>query len=145
LEREIADSYKNITAKNFSVSKDIATDPKTIAASNINSEAGNGEVLKELIELRHNTKMFTEGLPEDFMKSLIAMLGIDSEQAVRLLENKESVVKQLVNRRLADSGVSLDEEMAEMVRYQHAYNAAARMVTTMNEIYDTLINRLGIL
>ncbi len=142
---EIADSYKNITAKNFSVSKDIATDPKTIAASNINSEAGNGEVLKELIELRHNTKMFTEGLPEDFMKSLIAMLGIDSEQAVRLLENKESVVKQLVNRRLADSGVSLDEEMAEMVRYQHAYNAAARMVTTMNEIYDTLINRLGIL
>ena len=53
-------------------------------------------------------------------------------------------MKQIENRRTADSGVSLDEEMANMVRYQHAYNASARMIVTMSEIYDTLINKLGV-
>ena len=78
------------------------------------------------------------------MKSLVATLGIDSQQAVRHSENRANIVKQIENRRLADSGVSLDEEMANMIRYQHSYNAAARMIVTMTDIYDTLINRLGL-
>jgi flagellar hook-associated protein 1 FlgK len=40
--------------------------------------------------------------------------------------------------------VSLDEEMANMIRFQHAYSAAARVMTTMDEALDTIINRLGI-
>ena len=140
----IADRYKKITAKNFAISKDVLENYGNIAASDAEGEMGNMKVLGELIKMRHNTGMFAEGAPEDFMKSLVATLGIDSQQAVRHSENRENIIKQIENRRLADSGVSLDEEMADMIRYQHSYNAAARMILTMTEIYDTLINRLGL-
>jgi len=140
----IYDRYKSMTAKNFTVSKDVLEDYNTIATSDAEGQAGNMNVIKKLIELRHNTEMFVEGAPEDFMKSLIATLGIDSQQAVRHSENRENIIRQIENRRLENSGVSLDEEMANMVRYQHAYNAAARMILTMSEVYDTLINKLGL-
>ena len=88
--------------------------------------------------------MFMEGAPEDFMKSLVATLGIDSQQSVRISDNQQVIVKQIENRRLSDSGVSIDEEMANLIKFQHAYNASAKMITTMAEVYDTLINRLGL-
>ncbi|NSW90061.1 MAG: flagellar hook-associated protein FlgK [Firmicutes bacterium] len=140
----IIERYKNVTAKNFTISRDVLEDYNNIATSDVEGEVGNIKVLYELIKMRHNTSMFAEGAPEDFMKSLIATLGIDSQQAVRHSENRENIIKQIENRRLAYSGVSLDEEMADMVRYQHAYNAAARMIVTMSEVYDTLINKLGV-
>ena len=114
-----------------------------IATSDVEGEVGNMKLVEELIKMRHNTGVFAEGAPEDFMKSLVATLGIDSQQSIRHSENRDNIVKQIQKRRLADSGVSLDEEMANMIRYQHSYNAAAMMIITMGEIYDTLINRLG--
>jgi flagellar hook-associated protein 1 len=45
--------------------------------------------------------------------------------------------------REAVSGVSLDEEMTNMLAYQHGYQAAARLVTTVDEMLDVLINRTG--
>jgi flagellar hook-associated protein 1 FlgK len=86
--------------------------------------------------------MFSEGAPEDFMKSLITTMGIDSQQAGNYSDNQQIVVNQLTNRRLSYSGVSIDEEMANLVKYQHAYNAAAKMIQTISEIYETLINEL---
>jgi flagellar hook-associated protein 1 FlgK len=53
-------------------------------------------------------------------------------------------VNQIVNRRLSDSGVSIDEEMANLVKFQQAYSASAKMIQTMNEVYETLINKLFI-
>jgi len=50
----------------------------------------------------------------------------------------------LQNLKESISGVSLDEEMANMIRFQHAYNAAARMMTAVDETLDTIIHRLGI-
>jgi flagellar hook-associated protein 1 FlgK len=52
-------------------------------------------------------------------------------------------VQQIENRRLSVSGVSIDEEMANMVKYQHAYNAAAKMISVIDQIYDVTINRMG--
>lgn len=141
---EIAQRYTNLTAKNISISKDVADNFNTIAASDKPGETGNINNLNVLIKERHNPHMFVEGAPEDFMKALIATVGIDKQQADRISENQATILRQIENRRLSTSGVSLDEEMANMVRFQHAYSAAARMITTMSEIYDILINRIGI-
>jgi flagellar hook-associated protein 1 FlgK len=141
---DIVDKYKQLTAKNFTVSKDIIENCNNIAASDVKEELGNMKIVEELIKMKHNTKMFAEGAPEDFMKSFIAIIGIDSQQAVRNSENRGNITKQIENRRLSDSGVSIDEEMANIVRYQHSYNASAKMITIMSEIYETLINRLGL-
>jgi flagellar hook-associated protein 1 len=44
----------------------------------------------------------------------------------------------------ADAGVNLDEEMTNMLLYQRAYQASARVITTMDEMLDTLVNRTGL-
>lgn len=134
--------YANITAKNFTVSEDIQTDYNKIGTADVSGEVGNINVLNNILDMRHNPDMFAEGAPEDFMKSLIATLGIDSQQAKNYEANQTVIVNQITNRRISDSGVSMDEEMANMVKFQHAYNASAKMIQTMGEIYDTLINKL---
>lgn len=139
---DIYDAYEEITAKNFSISADILGDFNLIAASDAPGEAGNIEVLNALLSFRRNVDMFSEGAPEDFMKSLVATLGIDSQEAGNYSANQQVVINQIVNRRLSDSGVSMDEEMANLVKFQHAYNAAAKMIQTISEIYETLINEL---
>ena len=87
--------------------------------------------------------MFTE-VPRGLLKSLITTLAIDSQQASHYSRNQEAVVQQIENRRISISGVSIDEEMADMVKFQHAYNAAAKMIATLNEVYEILINGLGL-
>lgn len=141
---DIVNQYKKLTAKNFAVSSDVIDNISSIAASGVTGEIGNIDNLNELIEMRHNPHMFDEGAPEDFMKSMVSTLGIDSQQAVRYMSSQSVLVKQIDNRRLSDSGVSIDEEMTNLVKFQHAYNAAAKMVQTMSEVYDTLINRIGL-
>ena len=139
---DIYNLYSSITAKNFSVSFDIENDYNLIATAGVAEEAGNIDVLNELLGFRRNADMFAEGAPEDFMKSLVATLGIDAEQAANYKSNRQIIVNQIVNRRLSDSGVSIDEEMANLVKFQQAYSASAKMIQTMNEIYERLINGL---
>lgn len=139
---EIYDKYKKMTAKNFSVSLDIINDTNKIATSDVTGEAGNITALNSILGMRHNADMFSEGAPEDFMKSLVATLGIDSQQAKNYQANQQVIVNQITNRRTSDSGVSIDEEMTNLIKFQQAYNASAKMIQTMGEIYDTLINKL---
>jgi flagellar hook-associated protein 1 FlgK len=61
-----------------------------------------------------------------------------------MADNQEILVGEMDKRRESIMGVSLDEEMANMVRFQHAYNASARILTAIDEMLDTLINRVGL-
>ena len=141
---EIEDRYKQITARNFYISTEIINDLHAIAASSNADERGNSIVMNELIKQRHNVHMFQEGAPEDFMKSLVSNLGIDTQQAIRFAENQTIIVAQIENRRLSESGVSIDEEMANLVKFQQAYHASAKMIQTMQEVYEILLNKIGI-
>lgn len=140
----IVKKYENITAKNITVSGDIMDDFNNIATSDTDGEIGNIKVLNSILEMRHNPHMFSEGAPEDFMKAIISTLGIDSQQAIIYSKNQDAILHQVESSRHSISGVSIDEELANMVKFQHAYNAAARMIVTMGEIYETLINSVGI-
>lgn len=137
--------YSQITAKNFSISLEIDENPSNnIATSSRPGEVGNIENLRSIMAMRHNTYMFMEGSPEDFVKTVVASLGVDGQQAKAHLDNQSILTRQIDSRRQSISGVSIDEEMGNLVRYQHAYNAAAKMIQTYAELLDTLVNRLGI-
>jgi flagellar hook-associated protein 1 FlgK len=86
--------------------------------------------------------MFSEGAPEDFMKSIITTMGVDAQQADNYSFNQMAIINQIVKNRISVSGVSLNEEMTNLVKFQQAYKASAKMIQTMGEVYDTLINRL---
>ncbi len=136
--------YSNITALNISVSLDIQEDENKIAASSEIGEEGNNENINALIELCSDSDMFNKGTPDDFFNSIITTLGTSTQQATRQAESQETIVNQIENNRLSVSSVSLDEEMANLVKYQQAYEASAKMISVWNEIYDVTINGLGI-
>lgn len=140
----IAAQYENMTAKNFSISREVIASTDNIAPSDKPGESGNIVNLNAILLMRNNAHMFSEGAPEDYMKSIVTTLGIDSQQAKRIYANQDVIINQIQNRRLSDSGVSLDEEMANLVKQQNAYIAAAKMISTMTEIYDTLVNKIGV-
>lgn len=144
---DIGNAYNKLTAKNFSVSADLVHDKSgeyNVAASSTAGLAEDGTNLLNLIDMRHNGHLFVEGAPEDYMKALISTLGIDTQQAKQISKTQDVIIGQLVNRRTSVQGVSLNEEMSNMIKYQHAYTAAAKMISTLSEIYDTLVNRVGI-
>ncbi len=79
-----------------------------------------------------------------YYNSLIGTLGTQKENATRLTDNQTTLVQQISNWREEVSGINMDEEMADMVRFQKGYNAAARILTTMDEMLDKLINGTGV-
>jgi flagellar hook-associated protein 1 FlgK len=74
----------------------------------------------------------------------VAALGVDSNSAQNEAQNQQVLIAQLQKQREQTSGVSIDEETTHLIEYQHAYQAAARVVTTADEMLDTLINNTGL-
>ncbi|MGR6837102.1 flagellar hook-associated protein FlgK [Syntrophomonas erecta] len=97
-----------------------------------------------LAPVNRNGVMITGATADDFWRALCAEVGVDSQQAVRMVDNQEVLLNQLETKRQSVSGVSLDEEMINMIRFQHAYNAASRFITTIDEAMDVIVNRMGL-
>jgi flagellar hook-associated protein 1 FlgK len=134
-----------ITAKNITISKEIFNDLNCIAvAASHDTIPGDASKGLEMAGLRHQNVFPAYGTPEDFTKSLISTLGVDGQEAIRMRDNQEVLVNQTERLRMSTSGVSIDEEMANMVKFQHSYNAAARLITAMDEMIETLVNRTGL-
>jgi flagellar hook-associated protein 1 FlgK len=87
--------------------------------------------------------ILTNGTFDEFFRAIVGQLGVQSQEAQRQASNQKVLVDQVDSQRQAVSGVSLDEEMANMIVYQHAYNAAARAMTTFDELLDKVINGMG--
>jgi flagellar hook-associated protein 1 FlgK len=79
-----------------------------------------------------------------FYRSQIASLGQKTDQAILMTENQQLLVEHLESQQEAIAGVSLDEETTNMLQYQQTYQAAARVMTTLDEMLDTIVNRMGL-
>ena len=79
---------------------------------------------------------------EEFFKSIVSDLGISSQESKKFLENQNILINNLEQRRQSTVGVSLDEEMAEMLKFQHGYDAAARYMKTVDQMIETVIEKL---
>ncbi len=114
-------------------------------AASASGEPGDGKNALELADLIKNKPVMKNGTLSltDFYGSLIAKLGIDAEKANVTCDNKEIMVNHLNNLQESVAGVSLDEEMANMIKFQNAYHAAARLLTAVDQILDRLINGTG--
>lgn len=79
-----------------------------------------------------------------FYQSIIGDMGVATSQTIDLGKNASVLMENADQRRMSVSAVSLDEEMTMMIQYQHAYNAAARNITTVDEMLDKIINGMGL-
>ena len=83
------------------------------------------------------------GTFQSFYKSLIGDLGVKGKQAATLEYNSGTLKLQIENNRASFNSVSLDEEMTNMITFQQAYNANARMITVIDETLHKIINGMG--
>lgn len=81
---------------------------------------------------------------DGYYKDIVAKIGVDTKQAKDGVENQNTLLLQLDQRRESISGVSIDEEVANLVQYQNVYAANAKVISTVIDMLDTLINRLGV-
>src|SRR5690606_15876857 len=82
--------------------------------------------------------------PDEFYKELVLDLSLQREEALQMANNQDVLIKQLDERRQEISGVSLDEEMANMIKYQHSYVANSRVINAIDEMLDRIINGIGV-
>jgi len=113
-------------------------DPNLLAASSDGSAGSNGNLAN--FSAIHDQTTFNGETPSDFYGSLIFSIGNDVSNGSTEQQASQLVLQQLQDQRGSISGVSLDEEAGNMVQYQRAYDAAARVVDTVNQMLETLIN-----
>ncbi len=138
----------NKPASTINLSDEILEDLDNIAAGKAPDDAEDNRNLLELIALREDRGFFDDGVsqgtPDDFIKSIISNLAVGSMQSERMYNSQNIMLKNIQTKRDSVSGVSYDEEMANMVKFQHAYMASAKMISTLDIIMDVTINRLGL-
>lgn len=110
-------------------------------AANV-SDAGNANLLNNLKFKNVSFSNQTTTL-NNFYRTIVGDLGIKTQESIQMETNSEALVQQAENRRQSVSGVSIDEEMTNMVKFQQSYNAASRYISVMDEVLDKLINGTG--
>lgn len=141
----VAEDGGLITAANIQVNPNIQADVTKIAAATAGGGPGDGSIALAIAQLQHKLiPSLSNATFDDYYKNFTAKLGVDAHEAVRMTTNQGVLVDQLTNRKESISGVSLDEEMANMIQYQRAYEAAARMITTLDAMLDKIINGMGV-
>jgi flagellar hook-associated protein 1 len=108
----------------------------TVRASTPGAPAGANDVALAIAALRG-------GPADQSYSTLISSVGADAHEAEQRQTGAKAVLDAANDRRTSVSGVSLDEEMANMIRFQRGYQASARTMSTLDDMLDTLINRTG--
>jgi flagellar hook-associated protein 1 FlgK len=131
------------------VNSAVTRDPTSVASGfGENGRAanpGNGDAAQAIASIRNNPVMVGSlSTFDDYFADSVGRIGMLGEQSERSLQTEQLIMKQLNDLRQSISGVSIDEELSNMIRYQHGYNAAARFVTTVNSMYDVLMRMGGV-
>jgi len=98
--------------------------------------SGENDVAQAIARLRGGTT-------DQLYQALVARIGTEAQAAVRAQSTSQSLVDSIDDRRQSVAGVSLDEEMTNLIRFQRGYQASARTMSAMDEMLDTLVNRTG--
>ncbi|GGH76704.1 flagellar hook-associated protein 1 FlgK [Pullulanibacillus pueri] len=80
---------------------------------------------------------------QDYLQSTIGQMGVNASKANLMTQNSQTLQDNAAQQRQSISGVSLDEEMTNLIQYQHSYNAAAKMISVIDQMLDTIVNSLG--
>jgi flagellar hook-associated protein 1 FlgK len=124
----------------ISVDAAVLNDVNSIAAAQVNSVGDNRNALA--LAGVQDDLLFNGGTwtVQDTYTSIVAQVGADSQRAIYSYEHQQGITEQIVFARESLAGVSIEEEMAMLMRYQSSYQASARLFNTVGEMVDTLIN-----
>lgn len=129
------------TAGNICLDSSIVNRPELVAAS-LSGSVGDGEMARQISDIKDIP--ITNGLTiNQLYRALIGDIGGTSAIAKRQANAHRLSLDQFTTQQQSVSGVSLDEEMTNMIKFQQAYNASARVLTVMDEMLGVLIQGTG--
>jgi flagellar hook-associated protein FlgK len=128
-----------ITAASLTV---LTSDPRKIAASGVAPTGGVAALDHGNADAIAQLRQSSTGTDASYRK-MIVELGVQAAVAGRNLDIQSVISTQVDAARESVAGVNIDEEMTNMLSYQHAYSAAGRLVTAIDEMLDKLINGTG--
>jgi flagellar hook-associated protein 1 FlgK len=107
----------------------------------ISGAPGDNRIALEIAELKQ-ARVLNNGTQSliDYLNSVVSEVGMGAKEASDNVANHESLITQFQNLRDSTSGVSLDEEFISLTKYQRGFQAGARVITTVNDMFETLIN-----
>ena len=133
----------------ITINSAIQNDVQNVAAGYLSPSgdvfAGDGRAAVEIAAIR-NTSIMVGSMRtfDDFFADSVTNVGLKGEQAETNYLSQAAIMDDLRNMRESISGVNIDEELAEIMKFQHGYNAAAKFITVWDSLIDTIINRLGV-
>lgn len=132
----------------ISVNQEIKTDVLSVAAAypvRGRALSGDGRAAVEIASIRNTYVMIGKDRTfDDYFANSVTNVGLKGEQAETNYLSQNAVMNDLRGLRDSISGVNIDEELADIIKFQHGYNAAAKFVSVMDSLLDTVINRLGV-
>lgn len=126
--------FTGTTAATLNVDTTLAADPSLIAIGALGGGSSDIENARAMANLANSASG-----PDTTYRKLINTLGTESQRATTQSGIQDTIVHTVDNQRDSVSGVSLDEEMANMIKYQKAYSASAKYLSVMNDVLDSLI------
>ena len=127
-------------ARLIGLNPDIRNNPSLIRTAAPLAGLADGSNALNIARLRNAPMPGGTASLEGYFAGIVTALGVESQQAERISQNQESLTNQLTNRREEAAGVSIDEELSFMVQFQHGYQASARLLSTMDELLQTILN-----
>ncbi len=135
--------YNNLDWNSFTVSTELQSDPSLIATSSvIGAGESNNSVSLGFSSLMDDVNLFAAGKMTDFVIGITSEISVSTKQASSFETRYADLLNVSDNQRISFSGVDLNEESVNMVKYQQMYQAASKLITVIDSIYDTTINQL---
>ncbi|PKG22083.1 flagellar hook-associated protein FlgK [Niallia nealsonii] len=107
---------------------------------------GDATVASALAEIINNKYDYGDSSEQatfrNYFEGVIGSMAVSAQEASKMFSNSTTLQQTVENKRMSVSSVSLDEEMTNMIQYQQAYNASARMISLTDELLDTIVNEL---
>ena len=128
-------------SRELQVNSEITEDVTKIAAAARPGAVGDNTVANVISQLQNKEIMDgNTATIDDFYNSQVGRVGVLSQRAIKSREAQGHMLDQLTNIRESISGVSLDEETTNMIEFQRAFDASARVIKTADEMFDTVLN-----
>lgn len=131
---------------NIKLNDNIMTNLNYIVASKT-AAVGDNEIARGMANLKHKAMLgsTTQNLsPDEYYNSIILQMGTRGQEAATNTNSQNILVQSSDNSRKRISDVSMDEEMANMMKFQFAYGASSRTINVIDEMIETVISRMGL-
>jgi flagellar hook-associated protein 1 FlgK len=122
------------------INQEIVDSPRDMPLSDAAGQSGNSNIARQIGSLQDDVEFLESVTPIEYFSGMVGELSVKASQARNGLSTSKIINEQLDNQRESIIGVNLDEEAVNLIKFQQAFEASSRVVTTTNELLSTIIN-----